>query len=64
MRGMIPAQAPYEGGEPTRRKGSYSEESVRMNSIGMVSTHTKAFATMYSNRLRAAEEKGTSHLKG
>ena len=24
------------------RKGSYSEESVRMNSIGMVSTHTKA----------------------
>ena len=23
---MIPAQAPYEGGEPTMRKGSYSEE--------------------------------------
>ena len=28
MRGMIPAQAPYEGGEPTMRKGSYSEEST------------------------------------
>ena len=39
---MIPAQAPYEGEEPTMRKGSYSEESVRMSSIGMVSTHTKA----------------------
>ena len=30
MRGMIPAQAPYEGGEPTMRKGSYSEELVRI----------------------------------
>ena len=30
MRGMIPAQAPYEGGEPTRRKGSYSEELVKI----------------------------------
>ena len=29
VRGMIPAQAPYEGGEPTMRKGSYSEELVR-----------------------------------
>ena len=29
MRGMIPAQAPYEGGEPTMRKGSYSEELVK-----------------------------------
>ena len=27
---MIPAQAPYEGGEPTMRKGSYSEELVRI----------------------------------
>ena len=26
MRGKIPAQAPYKGGEPTMRKGSYSEE--------------------------------------
>ena len=39
---MIPAQAPFEGEEPTRRKGSYSEESVGMNTIGMVSTHMKA----------------------
>ena len=30
MRGMIPAQAPYEGGEPTMRKGSYSEELVKV----------------------------------
>ena len=30
MRGIIPAQAPYEGGEPTMRKGSYSEELVRV----------------------------------
>ena len=30
MRGMIPAQAPYEGGEPTMRKGSYSEELVKI----------------------------------
>ena len=29
MRGMIPAQAPYEKGEPTMRKGSYSEELVK-----------------------------------
>ena len=29
MRGIIPAQAPYEGGEPTMRKGSYSEELVK-----------------------------------
>ena len=30
VRGMIIAQAPYEaGGEPTMRKGSYSEELVR-----------------------------------
>ena len=29
MRGMIPAQAPYEGEEPTMRKGSYSEELVK-----------------------------------
>ena len=29
VRGMIPAQAPYEGEEPTMRKGSYSEELVR-----------------------------------
>ena len=29
MRGMIPAQAPYEGWEPTMRKGSYSEELVK-----------------------------------
>ena len=29
VRGMIPAQAPYEGGEPTMRKGSYSEELVK-----------------------------------
>ena len=27
---MIPAQAPYEGREPTRRKGSYSEELVKI----------------------------------
>ena len=31
VRGMIPAQAPYEGGEPTMRKGSYSEELVWMS---------------------------------
>ena len=30
MRGMIPAQAPYEGREPTMRKGSYSEELVKI----------------------------------
>ena len=30
MRGKIPAQAPYEGGEPTMRKGSYSEELVKI----------------------------------
>ena len=30
VRGMIPAQAPYEGGEPTMRKGSYSEELVKI----------------------------------
>ena len=35
MRGMIPAQAPCEGGEPTMRKGSYSEELVWM-SIAML----------------------------
>ena len=29
VQGMIPAQAPYEGEEPTMRKGSYSEELVR-----------------------------------
>ena len=27
---MIPAQAPCEGGEPTMRKGSYSEELVKI----------------------------------
>ena len=27
---MIPAQAPYEGEEPTMRKGSYSEELVKI----------------------------------
>ena len=32
---MIPAQAPNEGGEPTMRKGSYSEELVWM-SIAML----------------------------
>ena len=32
MRGMIPpAQAPYEGGEQTMRKGSYSEELVKVS---------------------------------
>ena len=36
MRGMIPAQAPYEGGEPTRRKGSYSEELVRIDDVEIV----------------------------
>ena len=30
VRLMIPAQAPYEGREPTMRKGSYSEELVRI----------------------------------
>ena len=30
MRGMIPAQAPCEGEEPTMRKGSYSEELVKI----------------------------------
>ena len=35
VRGMIPAQAPYEVGEPTMRKGSYSEELVWM-SIAML----------------------------
>ena len=30
MRGMIPAQAPYEGREPTMSKGSYSEELVKI----------------------------------
>ena len=30
MRGKIPAQAPYEGEEPTMRKGSYSEELVKI----------------------------------
>ena len=50
MRGMIPAQAPFEGGEPTRRKGSYSEESVGKNTIGMVSCNDVL-------KLRAAEEK-------
>ena len=34
VRGMIPAQAPYEGGEPTMRKGSYSEELVKNDSRG------------------------------
>ena len=47
---MIPAQAPCEGGEPTRRKGSYSEESVGKNTIGMVSCNDVL-------KLRAAEEK-------
>ena len=36
MRGMIPAQAPYEGREPTRRKGSYSEELVRIDDVEIV----------------------------
>ena len=27
---MIPPQDPYEGGKPTMRKGSYSEELVRI----------------------------------
>ena len=31
MRGKIPAQAPYEGGEPTMHKGSYSAELVGNN---------------------------------
>ena len=29
VRGIIPAQAPCEGGEPTMRKGSYSEDLVK-----------------------------------
>ena len=29
VRGKIPAQAPCEGGEPTMRKGSYSEELLK-----------------------------------
>ena len=35
MRGMISAQAPYERGEPTMRKGSYSEELVKIVQEGL-----------------------------
>ena len=33
---MIPAQAPYEKGEPTMRKGSYSEELVKIDDVEIV----------------------------
>ena len=39
VREMIPAQAPYEGGKPTIRKGSYSEEWVKIVVVTQVSEH-------------------------
>ena len=39
VRGMIPAQAPYEDREPTMRKGSYSEELVKIVVVTQVSEH-------------------------
>ena len=59
MRGMIPAQAPYKGREPTMRKGSYSEELVRI-----VRTHWPCNSDSVNHRRRDHEDVDDEHLDG
>ena len=56
---MIPAQAPNEGEEPTMRKGSYSEELVRI-----VRSHWPCNSDSVNHRRRDHEDVDDEHLDG